>query len=191
MLMMADEQANLVLAFAKVLYVNGQATEQTVSVAERLARARVLHATIMPRWGELAARGQRQARPRLEQARRSLGAASAQRSVCPAGCGSVFSVPTRPSTNPHGLMAGIATMMAVSAMACQDALLRLPLPKVVSTAVMTGNLTNPVLSLMEMLLTRGSFKAPDSKLKNSLRLLVGFLVGCLVAAAVFFLLDWT
>ena len=34
--MEADEQANLVLAFAKVLYVNGQATEQTVSAAERL-----------------------------------------------------------------------------------------------------------------------------------------------------------
>jgi hypothetical protein len=51
--MEADEQANLVLAFAKVLYVNGQATEQTVSAAERLARARGLHATIMPRWGEL------------------------------------------------------------------------------------------------------------------------------------------
>ena len=31
--MTADEQANLVLAFAKVLYVNGQAPEQTVSVA--------------------------------------------------------------------------------------------------------------------------------------------------------------
>ena len=51
--MTADEQANLVLAFAKVLYVNGQATEQTVSAAERLAHARGLHATIMPRWGEL------------------------------------------------------------------------------------------------------------------------------------------
>jgi uncharacterized membrane protein YjjP (DUF1212 family) len=52
-LMEAGEQANLVLPFAKVLYVNGQATEQTVSAAERLARARGLHATIMPRWGEL------------------------------------------------------------------------------------------------------------------------------------------
>jgi uncharacterized membrane protein YjjP (DUF1212 family) len=52
-LMEAGEQANLVLPFAKVLYVNGQATEQTVSAAERLARARGLHATIMPHWGEL------------------------------------------------------------------------------------------------------------------------------------------
>jgi uncharacterized membrane protein YjjP (DUF1212 family) len=51
--MTTDEHANLVLAFAKVLYVNGQATEQTVSAAERLARARGLPATIMPRWGEL------------------------------------------------------------------------------------------------------------------------------------------
>ena len=52
-LMEAGEQANLVLPFAKVLYVNGQATEETVSAAERLARARGLHATIMPHWGEL------------------------------------------------------------------------------------------------------------------------------------------
>src|SRR5580704_9846504 len=51
--MTADEKANLVLAFAKVLYVNGQATEQTVTAAERLARARGLHATTMLRWGEL------------------------------------------------------------------------------------------------------------------------------------------
>jgi hypothetical protein len=50
--MEADEQVNLVLAFAKVLYVNGQATEQIVSAAERLA-PRGLHATIMPHWGEL------------------------------------------------------------------------------------------------------------------------------------------
>src|SRR5215813_7334318 len=62
-----------------------------------------------------------------------------------------FSVATTPSTNPHGLMAGIAVMIAVCAMAFQYALLRLALPKAVSTAVMTGNLTNAVLSLMEML----------------------------------------
>ena len=51
--MEADEQAKLVLAFAKVLYVNGQATEQTVSAAERLARARGLHAALVPHWSEL------------------------------------------------------------------------------------------------------------------------------------------
>ena len=51
--MKAGEQADLVLPFARVLYVNGQATEQTVSAAERLARALGLRATIMPHWGEL------------------------------------------------------------------------------------------------------------------------------------------
>jgi uncharacterized membrane protein YjjP (DUF1212 family) len=51
--MTPDERANLVLASARVLYVNGQATEQMVSAAERLGRALGLRATIMPRWGEL------------------------------------------------------------------------------------------------------------------------------------------
>jgi uncharacterized membrane protein YoaK (UPF0700 family) len=89
-------------------------------------------------------------------------------------------------------MAGIAVMIAVSAMACQYALLRLALPKVVSTAVMTGNLTNAILSLTEILSKRRSLVAADAEqLKGSLRLLVGFLAGCVVAAAaVFFLADW-
>ena len=51
--MTPDDRANLVLASARVLYVNGQATEQMVSAAERLGRAVGLRATIMPRWGEL------------------------------------------------------------------------------------------------------------------------------------------
>jgi len=51
--MTANERIDLVLAFARVLYVNGQATEQTVSAAERLSCAVGLRATIMPRWGEV------------------------------------------------------------------------------------------------------------------------------------------
>jgi len=51
--MTVEERSDLVLAAAKVLYVNGQATEQTVSAAERLGRALGLHPTIMPRWGEV------------------------------------------------------------------------------------------------------------------------------------------
>jgi len=103
-----------------------------------------------------------------------------------------FSVVTKPSTNPHGLMAGIAVMIAVSAMACQYALLRLALPRVVSTAVMTGNLTNATLTLMEILSKRGSVTAADAeRLTASLILLAGFLIGCLVAAAaVSVLADW-
>jgi uncharacterized membrane protein YjjP (DUF1212 family) len=48
-----DARASLVLALAKLLYVNGQATEQTVNAAERLGRTLGLRATILPRWGEL------------------------------------------------------------------------------------------------------------------------------------------
>jgi uncharacterized membrane protein YjjP (DUF1212 family) len=51
--MTADERSQLILAFARVLFVNGQATEQTVSAAERLAGALGLRATILPRWGAL------------------------------------------------------------------------------------------------------------------------------------------
>ena len=51
--MTANERIDLVLAFARVLYINGQATEQTVSAAERLSCAVGLRATIMPRWGEV------------------------------------------------------------------------------------------------------------------------------------------
>ena len=51
--MTVDQRANLVLAFAKSFYVNGQATEQMVDAAERLGRALGLSITIIPRWGEL------------------------------------------------------------------------------------------------------------------------------------------
>jgi uncharacterized membrane protein YoaK (UPF0700 family) len=104
----------------------------------------------------------------------------------------IFSVVTKPSANPHGLMAGIAVMIAVSAMACQYALLRLAIPGAISTAVMTGNLTNTVLSLMDMLSYRRPLMTVDAgRLKRSLHLLFGFLVGCIVAAtAISLLADW-
>jgi len=51
--MTSDARADLVLAFARALYVNGQATEQTMRAAGRLGRALGLRATILPRWGEL------------------------------------------------------------------------------------------------------------------------------------------
>jgi uncharacterized membrane protein YoaK (UPF0700 family) len=104
----------------------------------------------------------------------------------------IFSVITKPSADPHGLMAGIAVMIAVSAMACQFALFRLALPGGISTAVMTGNLTNTVLSLMEMLSHGRPLRTVDGgRLKRSLHLLFGFLVGCVVAATAIPLLgDW-
>src|SRR5262245_41583077 len=52
----AEERAGLVLTFAKALYVNGEATDQTVASAERLAQVLGLRAKIMPRWGVLQLR---------------------------------------------------------------------------------------------------------------------------------------
>jgi uncharacterized membrane protein YjjP (DUF1212 family) len=46
-------RSNLILDFAKVLFANGQATDQTISATERLGRGLGLRARIIPRWGEL------------------------------------------------------------------------------------------------------------------------------------------
>src|SRR5580700_2230875 len=51
--MTADERCNLVLSFARILFINGQATDQTVAAAERLGRALELRANVMARWGAL------------------------------------------------------------------------------------------------------------------------------------------
>jgi len=51
--MTLEELCNLILAFARVVYVHGQATDQTVGAAERLGHTLGLHVEIMPRWGEL------------------------------------------------------------------------------------------------------------------------------------------
>ncbi len=103
----------------------------------------------------------------------------------------LFSVTTRVSTDPRGLTAGIAVMIAVSAMACQYALLRLAIPGAISTAVMTGNLTNTVLSLMDLLSKHRLLPVDAGRLRRSLHLLFGFLLGCVVSAcAVFMMGDW-
>ena len=46
----------LVLTFARTLFVNGQATDQTVAAAERLGRLLGLRVNLMARWGELQLR---------------------------------------------------------------------------------------------------------------------------------------
>jgi len=107
-------------------------------------------------------------------------------------CLLIFSVITKPSVHPHGLMATIAAMIAVTAMGCQSALLRLALPIVPSTAVMTGNLTNAVLGLVDLSSRTEPLMENDSRrLTGALRLLVGFFVGCVLATtALMYLGDW-
>jgi len=51
--MTREECSNLVLAFAQVLYVNGESTHQTLGVAERVSNCLGFRARIFPHWGEL------------------------------------------------------------------------------------------------------------------------------------------
>jgi uncharacterized membrane protein YoaK (UPF0700 family) len=102
----------------------------------------------------------------------------------------ICSVIYYPAANPRGVAAGITAMIAVSAMACQFALLRLALPVAPSTAVMTGNLTNAVLSLLDTLSRSDPLmeasrdrEASEDRLKKTLQLVVGFCAGCIVGAA--------
>jgi uncharacterized membrane protein YoaK (UPF0700 family) len=104
----------------------------------------------------------------------------------------IFSVIAKPSADLAGVRAGTAAMMAVSAMACQYALLRLAVPGTISTAVMTGNLANAVLSAMDLLSARHPMLLHDSTpLNRLLHRLLGFISGCVVAvAAVSVVGDW-
>jgi len=107
-------------------------------------------------------------------------------------CLLIFSAITNPSADPHSLTATVAAMIAVTAMGCQFALLRLTLPVAPSTAVMTGNLTNAVLGLVDMSSrTRPLMEHDSRRLTGALHLLVGFFVGCVLAsAALMYLGDW-
>src|SRR5215469_14714913 len=107
-------------------------------------------------------------------------------------CLLAFSAITKPSVDPHGLMATIAAMIAVTTMGCQYALLRLALPVAPSTAVMTGNLTNAVLGLVDLSSrTQPLTEIDSSRIRSTLQLLIGFFVGCVAAtAAVMYLGDW-
>src|SRR5262249_51658532 len=51
--MTLQERSDIVLAFVRLLYVNGQSTDDTLAAAERLSNELGLRATIIPRWGEL------------------------------------------------------------------------------------------------------------------------------------------
>jgi uncharacterized membrane protein YjjP (DUF1212 family) len=51
--MILQQHSNLVLALARVLFVNGQSTERTIAATERLARSLGLDAEVLPRWGEV------------------------------------------------------------------------------------------------------------------------------------------
>jgi uncharacterized membrane protein YjjP (DUF1212 family) len=49
----SEGPSDLVLAFARVLHVNGESTDDTLAAAERLSNRLDLRVRIIPRWGEL------------------------------------------------------------------------------------------------------------------------------------------
>jgi uncharacterized membrane protein YjjB (DUF3815 family) len=51
--MSLQEQSDLVLAFAQVLHVNGESTDETIMAVARLSESLGLRTTIIPRWGEI------------------------------------------------------------------------------------------------------------------------------------------
>jgi len=102
-------------------------------------------------------------------------------------CVLIFSVAHDSAAHPNGFMPSIAGMIAVSAMACQFSLLRLAVPGAPSTAVMTGNLTKTVLSLLDTLSQRPVVEDARDQLRKTLQLMVPFFCGCLAGAAA---LSW-
>jgi len=48
-----EERSELILAFARVLFVNGQATDQVIAASQRLGKKLGISAQVLPRWGEL------------------------------------------------------------------------------------------------------------------------------------------
>jgi uncharacterized membrane protein YjjP (DUF1212 family) len=52
-MMTLEERAGLVLAFARVLFVNGQSTDQVLATAKRVGDALGVRGQVMVRWGEL------------------------------------------------------------------------------------------------------------------------------------------
>jgi len=48
-----EEKSNLIVTFAMVLYVNGQATEEIMYAVTQLGRTLGLDAKLLARWGEL------------------------------------------------------------------------------------------------------------------------------------------
>ena len=51
--MTSNERCTVVLAFARTLFTNGQATQQTVDATERFSRIMGLRANLLAHWGEL------------------------------------------------------------------------------------------------------------------------------------------
>jgi uncharacterized membrane protein YoaK (UPF0700 family) len=86
------------------------------------------------------------------------------------------------SADPTAPLAVIIGLLAVSAMAAQNAYLHLIAGAPATTAVMTGNMVAATVSGVKALRSRGADSAAAAHWKSSWPLIVGFVVGCVVGA---------
>ena len=87
------------------------------------------------------------------------------------------------SASPQSALALTIGLLAVCAMAFQNAYLHLALPKAPSTAVMTGNLVVATIAAYDLVVSRGRSTTALDRWKQTWPLLAGFVGGCLVGAA--------
>jgi uncharacterized membrane protein YoaK (UPF0700 family) len=104
-----------------------------------------------------------------------------------------ISASTSMQSDPSGTRTSFGAILATSALACQFATMRLVVPGAPSTAVMTGNVTNAVLSFLDMIHRGTPLLQPDvERFRKATSLVVGFCAGCVAGALGAFLLkDWS
>jgi uncharacterized membrane protein YoaK (UPF0700 family) len=85
-----------------------------------------------------------------------------------------------PQIDPNAVIAIVAPMLGVSAMAVQNALVRISLKGAPSTAVMTTNITQLTMDIGYMLVARDPSDIAEARnrAKHTWRAVVGFVVGC-------------
>jgi uncharacterized membrane protein YoaK (UPF0700 family) len=96
-----------------------------------------------------------------------------------------FRVAAGTNGDPHAAIALLAGMLAVAAMAVQNALVQIRLQGTPPTAVMTTNVTRFALSLGQVLVGRGPERRQQARVsaQNTWPQIVGFLLGCGIGAA--------
>lgn len=104
----------------------------------------------------------------------------------------VIGISYRPSVNPKGPMLTVDAMLAVAAIACQFAFLRVVMPKAPPTSVMSGHLSTVTLGLIDRLAGQALTEEATERLRNAFFLLLGFFGGCAAGAgAVLSFGDWS
>ncbi|MGK3948025.1 YoaK family protein [Microbacterium sp. K2] len=95
----------------------------------------------------------------------------------------VLSFTTQASAHPKSGIAVLIGMLAVCAMAAQNAYLHLVPDRALSTAVMTGNLVAGTIAVTDIARSRGKDQQARQRWTQTWPLLAGFIGGCLVGAA--------